>query len=384
MIARNRFCHVKATIVMAAAMMVMWLFHQTAQAKTTVMLDDENSISFLSGQLDANSFNGEIFSVEFLNDGEVFATADRVLLKADGPHKIIEQFEADNVAASDDDVYFTAQSIRVSHVPFGWLLDEAERAPFNLLAWQQVAYQVVNLEIVNEASGIALSVPTINTTPVEVGQLSNGAPYLTSLGFNLPLMKIQPIGESDNAREFGAWLDRANLSHFSLSFESHQQNMLQGADVLTDTMIQVRLSGLVEFLLRSEFYTPEEDFSRFSDSLIWPDEIDDYTSFVASNTKLGSFQIDLTDFGLLEFVEQTGELPPSPILAEQLRGLMASFLPETGDALADPISKFITEGGALSLSARPAEPFKVEDLAIALFMPDFVVRQIKLTATHTP
>ena len=388
MFALNRLRDIHATIAVLVTLAVTMLFHQSVQAKTTITLQDNFAISFSSGQLDSRSYQGEIFDVELSQDGEVVATADRVLLMADDtydePNYFVQQFEIDNLNAIEDEIFITAQTIRMTDLYLGWLLSDEELSHGRPIDWRLVTYKLGNIEVMDENAGYAISVPHLESTPLDFGQLPNGERFLASVGIKMPFMQIRPIGDSENAREFKAWLSAAGIPNLELAFSTRQQNIIQGTDILSDSQVQVKLAGLFDFLLRSEFYTSQEAYLTLSDPTMWTNSEDDYLSYLAANTKLGRLKIDMRDLGLLDFIEQTGEIPPYPILAEQLQSIMTSFLPETGPELARAIGSFMMDSGALHISATPSEPFRVEDLAVALFMPDFVVRQINLKVIHTP
>ena len=384
----QNFCNIHKTNIASIAIAASFALGETAHAKTTITLDDNLAISFLSGQLDTRRYQGEIFDVELFEDGALVAIADRVLLKSEGsfedPDLVIRQFEVDNLEAVDDSLFLTAQTIRVRDLHLGWLADDAPSTTVNPLDWQQASYQMENIEIIDENAGYALAIPRFATMPFEFDQLSDGTAFLASGGFEMPYMQILPFGDSAGAIEFETWLDSAGLSYLEFAFLAQQQNSIQGADIISDSVMQMRMAGLFDLLIRTEFYTSEDAFFLLSDPDMWRDEAEAYLSYLAAETKLGSFKINMRDLGLLAFIDQTGELPPYPILAEQMKGIMGSFLPETGPELARAIEGFMIEGGALQLSATPNTPFRIEDFAAALFMPDFVVRQISLNAIHTP
>ena len=105
---------------------------------------------------------------------------------------------------------------------------------------------------------------------------------------------------------------------------------------------------------------------------------------LVSDGRLGELELNLRDQGLLAFIETTGTTPPFELLAGQLQALMTSFLPQTGQSLATPIAKFMTESGALQIKAAPDTPFKFQDFAAAIFMADFVAQQLNLETSHQP
>ena len=200
----------------------------------------------------------------------------------------------------------------------------------------------------------------------------------------MPSMKIQPFGDGETALEFQTWLDEAAMPYLELGLFTKHQSIVQDTDIISDLEMKIRVAGLFELAVYSEFYVSEDAFYYFSNPAIWEEDEDELLSYLASETKLGSLKIDMRDLGVRVFIEQTGELPPYPVMAEQLRFVTDSFLPETGPNLANATERFLLNGGALQLSATPSTPFRIEDFAAVLFMPDFVARQINLTATHTP
>ena len=384
----QKFRYIHKTNMAGIAIATFFALGQAAQAKTIITLDNNFAISFLSGQLDTRRYQGEIFDVELLEDGVLVALADRVLLKSEGsfdePNFVISQFEVDNLEAVVDSLLLTAQNIRVRDLHLGWLSDDTPITTVNPVDWQQASYHMENIEIIDENSGYALAIPRFETMPLEFDQLSDGTAFLASGGFEMPYMQILPFGDSASAIEFETWLDTAGLPYVEFAFLAQQQNSIQDADIISDSVMQMRMAGLFDLLIHTKFYTSEDAFFLLSDTDMWSDEAETYLSYLVAETKLGSFKINLRDLGLLAFIDQTGELPPYPILADQMKGIMGSFLPETGPELARTIESFMIEGGALQLSATPNTPFRIEDFAAALFMPDFVMRQINLNAIHTP
>ena len=384
----QKFRYIHKTNMAGIAIAILFALGQTAQAKTIITLDDNLAISFLSGQLDTRRYQGEIFDVELLEDGVLVALADRVLLKTEGsfdePNLVIRQFEVDNLETVDDSLFLTAQTIRVRDLHLGWLSDDKPSTAVNSVDWQQAFYQMENIEIIDENSGYALAIPRFETMPIEFDQLSDGTAFLASGGFEMPYMQILPFGDSPSAIEFETWLNTAGLPYLEFAFLAQQKNSIQDAEIISDSEMQMRMAGLFDLLIHTKFYTSEDAFFLLSDTDMWRDEAETYLSYLVAETKLGSFKINMRDLGLLAFINQTGELPPYPILAEQMKDIMGSFLPETGPELARAIESFMIEGGALQLSATPNTPFRIEDFAAALLMPDFVVRQINLNAIHTP
>ena len=364
------------------------LISSNLYAQTTITLDDDLAISFSSGQLDTRRYQGEIFDAELIENGEVVATADRVLLITEGtfeePDFIVRQFEIDNLESGEDGVSLNARSAKISNMHLGWLADDAASTPTNPLDWQQASYQMEAVEFVSEDDGLAIFVPRLATMPLNFDELSDGTPFLASGGFEMPFMQILPAGDGETAQEFSSWLNAAGIPHIELALFARQQNALQGADIISDSLLEIRMAGLFDLLIRSEFYTSEQAFLMLSDPAILTGDEGEYLAYLAAESKLGNFKIDMRDLGLLSFIEDTGEIPPYPLLAAQLQALMGSFLPETGPELAASIGKFMTDGGALHLSATPDAPFRIEDFAAAIFMPDFVARQLNLTAIHTP
>ena len=388
MTALQQFLDKYKTTIAVIAIAVLCVYSQMAQAKTTITLDDNLAISFMRGQIDTRQYQGEIFDVEILNNGELVATADRILLKSEGtfkePDYVIQQFEVDNIVAFEDGMFINVQSIQARDFHLGWLADDMTSTNINPSDWPRAIYEMKNIEVMNEDAGLTLTVPHFEITPLQFDQLSNGKVFFTSLGFEMPSMQIAPLGNGATAAEFKKWLEAAGLPNLEFSLLAQQQNALQSADIVTNSMIQTQIVGFLDLAMRFEFYSPEEAFLRLSDTSRWGDEADAFQSYLLAESKLGGFTINIRDLGLLAFLEESGEYPPYPILADQLKDIMTSYMPETGAPLADAIGHFLVEGGALALSARPDKPFDIENFAIALFMADLVVREINLTAIHTP
>lgn len=388
MFALSPLLAMRSGYAVAITIMTGLLLLQPVQAKTTIKLENNMAISFASGQLDSNNYQGEIFDVEILEDGEVMAIADRLLVEADGEleeaNYIIKQFEADNFQGFDDGIFMSARSIVMTDFYLGWLLDDPDIGYAPPQDWQGLSYQATDLEIINEEAGIALSVPRLQSTDVSFGQLPDGTTYLASAGFEMPVLQILPFGESENARAFEAWLQTADLRYLELALSLQQENNLQGPDMISLSRSDITLTGLFDLQLQTQLQASQDAYLLLSDPTIWADDGVDYLSFLAAETKLGHFDVTMRDLGLRDNIQQSGQIPPFPILAEQLTSILNSFLPETGPMIAGEIETFMIEGGALQIAARPATPFKLEDLAMALFMPDFVVRQINLQAVHSP
>ena len=377
-----------SSIVMLVIVGASLLLSQVAHAKTTILWEDDLTITFLSGQFDPKNYEGEIFDVTIRNDDDILATAERILIIAEGtwgePDYFIQRFEVDNLDTTLEQIRLTAQSIQIDNLYLGWLADEASAQPAKTFEWTPTTFKMTQIKLTDEATGYALSMPHMETMPVDFIQLSDGRQFLGSAGFEIPSIQIRPYGQGEDAEIFQERLDVAQLPYLELSIRAHQQNIVQDTEILSDTMVQVRLPHLLEFFVRTEFYTSKEAFNHWSDPQNWDDVSDDYASDFIAETKLGSFALDLRDLGFRELVQQTGDVLPYPLLAEQLQEIITSFLPETGDDLARPIGQFLTDGGALRLTAKPDIPFRTENLAAALFMPDYIVNQINLRAVHTP
>ena len=374
--------------VAAIAIAALCAFSQMAQAKTTITLQDNIAISFLSGQLDPIGYQGEIFDVEFYEDGALFATAGRVLVKSEGTPEetdfVIQQFEIDNLEVVEESTFMTVQSVRARNFYIGWFVDDVTSPIGNPSVWRQATIALKHIEIMDEEAGVTTSIPHFAMAPFEVDRLSNGKALLTSWGFEMPSMKIAPLGYSPAAIEFRRWLDAIELPNLDFSLLTQQNNTIQGADIVSNSLLQTRIAGIFDLALRFELHTSEDAFSRLSDPNLWDEDDKSYFSYFIAKTRLGGFNIMMRDLGLLALLQETGEIPPYFIVADQLNTLITSFLPETGQPLANAMGKFLQEGGSLELSAKPQPPFKVENFGYALLMPDLVVREINLQATHTP
>lgn len=370
----------------AAIMFFSMAFSQAAFAKTTITIDDDLAISFESGQLDTRTYQGEIFQAEILENDRIIAIADRILMVTSGtyeqPDFVLERLEIDNLESSDDGLSLNAKSIRIGNFPLGWLSDDLESSPN--IDWNNTSYQMEFVEFINDVDGVAAFIPKLATMPLKFDTLPDGTSYMASGGIEMPYMQILPTGDSQFADEFQAWLNEAGLPHIELSIFARGTNEPNGSDMVSDSLVELRMLGLFDLLFSSEFHMSTEAFGIISNPNIADVDDDAYLGLLASEGRLGALEISMRDQGLLDFIDSTGALPPLASLGSQLQLIGNSFLPETGDDLTTPIAEFLSDGGALQITANPDSPFKVEDLAAAIFMADFVVQQLNLETSRQP
>lgn len=383
--------------IMACAV-IIFLF-QPVQAKTTIMLTDDISISYARGQMDAQQFKGELFDVEILRNGRVIGTADRILsvteVTSGSDDFVIKQFEADNFQANDNDIFVTAETIRLTglslawlahqlDMPLDWLSDLADLSDSSPLDAQQFRYKMENIVVTSEDTSLAMSIPLIRSIPVAFDQLSDGTRFVSSAGVEMPTLQLSHTGAHDDLHEFRAFLEAAGLPYLELSLSLRQKNTVIGPDVESQLVTEFGITRLFDFLLDTKLLISQEAFAVMLDVLGQPDEFDDNLLYFTTETRLSHLDIMLSDLGVLAMMERSGNVPPYPILAEQLRGLMISLLPETGPKMAQEIEKFLLTGGTLHISADPDSPVQLQELGIIFLMPDYVVNQTNLRVRHVP
>ena len=388
MIAFQKWLDKQTRTAAVIAIAVFCSFSQIAQAKTTVKIDDNYAISYLRGQFETTPYKGELFDVEILENGALIGTADRIFVKSEGAYEgtefLLQQFEVDNFIVTKDDVSASVQSIQAHNFALRWVGDNVTPTFVNPSDWQDATFEMKNIKVGDEDAGFILTVPHFEITPLKLDHLSNGKVFFSALGFEMPSMQYAPVGDSAKANKFKTRLEEIGLPNLEFSLQVQQQSTIQGEDVVMNSIMQTRIAGFFDLAMRFELYTSEEAFMRLSDASRWGDEAEAFHSNLVAESKLGGFNIHLRDLGARALIEQSGELPPYPIMAEKLEGMITSYMPETGPPIADAIEKFLIEGGALELSAMPAIPFDVEKFAIALFMADLLVHEINLKAIHKP
>ena len=283
-----------------------------------------------------------------------------------------------------DDLSASVQSIQAHNFALRWVGNNVTPTIVNPSDWQDATFEMKNIKVGDEDAGFILTVPHFEITPLKLDYLSNGEVFFSALGFAMPSLQYAPVGDSAKAAKFKTWLEKTGLPNLEFSLQAQQQSTIEGEDVVTNSMMQTRIAGFFDFAMRFALHTSEEAFLRLSDKGKWGDEAEAFQSYLVAESKLGGFNIHLRDLGARALIEQSGEFPPYPVMAEKLEGMITSDMPETSPPLAGAIEKFLLEGGALELSAMPAKPFKIENFALALFMADLLVREINLKAIHKP
>ena len=371
--------------VLSAALML--LCSSTVFAKTVITIDDEFAIAFESGQLDTRNYQGEVFQVEILEDDYVIATADRILVVTEGeyeqPDFVLKKLEIDNLESMQDDISLNARSIRIGDLPLGMLSDEGDSST-QQLDWDKISYEMEFVEFINDIDGVAVFIPRLATMPLKFETLPDGTSFIAAGGVEMPFMQILPTGDSAFAGEFQSWLETANLQHIELSLFARGTNTPLDDDMISKSMFEMRIFGMIDLLLESEFVFSKSAFTKMAGPDFAEMDDDALIELLVSDGRLGELELNLRDQGLLAFIETTGTTPPFELLAGQLQALMTSFLPQTGQSLATPIAKFMTESGALQIKAAPNTPFKFQDFAAAIFMADFVAQQLNLETSHQP
>lgn len=368
----------------------------SVMAATIVTLDNGVEVRFKDGQFDAKSFNMRVNSVEFYNDGKLFALADTMRLEvephADGKHVIVKDSEMTGFVLPDKGLEFGKVVLRNLMIKDKGNLFAAD---FDRLADSLMDNAYIGLFDFlvrhDEAIGFDAYVHAVEISPLRLKALPNGDIYYSELGLRgaMDLTRrddnSQTKSLSQNDMIGYAALQKLNFDKIKLAFDIQHKMSEDGVLLYAESTGNLDIEQQFVSGFNLAMQMPLASFYKMENAAELEGE-EAFFALLQSDAALANFSFDIRDRGLLGKVmaiiaeERAQSVDAARAeISLMLDQAMREALPAEGAKLAMAIDHFLRQGGKLRIAMTPDEPLPLISLGGFLIAPDLMVRTSNIT-----
>ena len=98
-------------------------------------------------------------------------------------------------------------------------------------------------------------------------------------------------------------------------------------------------------------------------------------------TLIDFYKIELEDFGLYSGLSNS-RLNDYHSAAENLGNFLVAYMPANAQRLTTPITRFVNNGGKLTILSQPRTPKPIAIISSILLFPDLIIEEFAISSAH--
>ena len=363
-----------------------------AQAYETMRLDGA-TLTYETGKIDPQTFNGYASDLTVLFDDGMRLTAKRYLMKTSqsGNEFNVERFEMDGIVIRDDEMTIVIDDINWSSLVF----------PSNASSFRSLDLdQFDHLKDVGRLMINAISVYENNRLMITIDAL-----LIDGENVDFPILTHTPIQnvtiELRNAvfrrdidpsnYDFQQFLDRINRDDLTLNMRmySNAEPKSDRLDTTVEMVVSMLDAGGVELdigvgILNSSLIIIDAAMKDQGDDLD-----DELLGMMLAGGFLNGLRLTIDDDGMLALMlddyrrgQNMTRYQAVDSIMNEIAFALGSFAPNTFSDIAPEIRRFLDQGGALEIRLAPPSPASFSALIGFAAVPDTAAQALGLSVQH--
>ena len=390
MISTKRTLPALFPLLAAAAMLVFQ--PSLVSARTTLQLDNGNTLSFSDGSIDMVTGSGELFDVTIVEYGEEVARAEYVRIDATGnlgeADWFVNEMVADNVEAMEEGIFIGRAELR--DIAMGMLAIDDEMVYYEQYLTPGTSVLLENIGMENEEA--LFSVDRVASLPFSFDLLNNGQQIVTNAGIEVDGFTMMPLdGSAAGSDPMFRKLAERGITDIGMDLKIASGARLDGENMTMFYGIEAAMRDLTEIRFSIALSMAQSAYSQLVPMLSSPDDNGAALLGLSGAVSLDAAEIVIDDSGLLDILfevaaEEDGisdgdvRTMARMVLASSLQGTF----PENAASLLPPIEALISQGGELQILAQPGMPVPLSSTLGFMMLPDMAIDQLGITVTHIP
>ena len=377
-------------LLAAAAMLVFQ--PSLVSARTTLQLDNGNTLSFSDGSIDMVTGSGELFDVTIVEYGEEVARAEYVRIDATGnlgeADWFVNEMVADNVEAMEEGIFIGRAELR--DIAMGMLAMDDEMVDYEQYLTPGTSVLLENIGMEDEEA--LFSVDRVASLPFSFDLLNNGQQIVTNAGIEVDGFTMMPLdGSAAGSDPMFRKLAERGITDIGMDLKIASGARLGGENMTMFYGIEAAMRDLTEIRFSIALSMAQSAYTQLVPMLSSPDDNGAALLGLSGAVSLDAAEIVINDSGLLDILfevaaEEDGisdgdvRTMARMVLASSLQGTF----PENAASLLPPIEALISQGGELQILAQPGMAVPLSSTLGFMMLPDMAIDQLGITVTHIP
>jgi len=363
-----------------------------AHAYETMRLDGA-TLTYETGKIDTQTFNGYASDLTVLFDDGMRLTAKRYLMKTSqsGNEFNVERFEMDGIVIRDDEMTIVIDDINWSSLVF----------PSNASSFRSLDLdQFDHLKDVGRLMINAISVYENNRLMITIDAL-----LIDGENVDFPILTHTPIQNvtidlrnaifrrdiDPSNYDFQQFLDRINRDDLTLNMRmySNAEPKSDRLDTTVEMVVSMLDAGGVELdigvgILNSSLIIIDAAMKDQGDDLD-----DELLGMMLAGGFLNGLQLTIDDDGILALMlddyrrgQNMTRYQAVDQIMNEIAFALGSFAPNTFSDIAPEIRRFLDQGGALEIRLAPPSPASFSALIGFAAVPDTAAQALGLSVQH--
>jgi hypothetical protein len=365
-------CAQLALKIAAFAMMLSGCL--AAAHATTLNLDDNSTIEFRDGSVDAATGSGQLIDVILIEGGEVVLRAEQVDLLAEGAlgeaDWLIRDLTAKNVEFPEESIFVGELVIRefaAGAVSSGNIPDD------------------VSL-IFGEGARVQIA-----TRPLRYGALADGTVIITKAGAAISGLSVMPVAGSGGDDAFMKQLRARGMDAIIFDIQIDAVSRIVGPHLEMSYQVAADIRGLGGFQFDMGMRVNSALYAQILPLLNSPDQNTAAFLSLSSAVSLTNAGLVVNDTGIGDILmeisaDEQGVRPADMrtttrlLLADSVRGTF----PQNASWLLPPLDALLKAAGRLDVRVAPPAPVPFSSMIGFMMLPDMALDQLGVNVTHRP
>jgi len=383
----------KTTLIKRLFVTIGLIFMATlAHAYETMRLDGA-TLTYETGKIDPQTFNGYASDLTLLFDDGMRLTAKRYLMKTSqsGNEFNVERFEMDGIVIRDDEMMVVIDDINWSSLVF----------PSNATSFRSLDLdQFDHLKDVGRLMINAISVYENNRLMITIDAL-----LIDGENVDFPILTHTPIQNvtidlrnavfrrdiDPSNDDFQQFLNRINRDDLTLNMRvySNAEPISDRLDTTVEMVVSMLDAGGVELdigvgILNSSLIIIDAAMKDQGNDID-----DELLGLMLAGGFLNGMRLTIDDDGMLalmlddyRFGRNMTRFQAVDSIMDEIAFTLGSFAPNTFSDIAAAIRRFLDQGGALEIRLAPSSPASFSALIGFAAVPDTAAQALGLTVRH--
>lgn len=383
-------CAQLALKIAAFAMMLSGCL-AAAHATTTLNLDDNSTIEFRDGSVDAATGSGQLIDVILIEGGQVVLRAEQVDLLAEGAlgeaDWLIRDLTAKNVEFPEESIFVGELVIRefaAGAVSSGNIPDDV-----SLIFGEGARLQMRNISISSDEFLVAID--EFATRPLRYGALADGTVVITKAGAAISGLSVMPVAGSGGDDAFMKQLRARGMDAIIFDMQIDAVSRIVGPHLEMSYQIAADMRGLGGFQFDMGMRVNSALYAQILPLLNSPDQNTAAFLSLSSAVSLTNAGLVVNDTGIGDILmeisaDEQGVRPADMrtttrlLLADSVRGTF----PQNASWLLPPLDALLKAGGRLDVRVAPPAPVPFSSMIGFMMLPDMALDQLGVNVTHRP
>ena len=362
-------------------------------------------LSYKTGNIDTNSYNGFASDISFFdkfNNDQLIGTAKTLKIESQKNQEgqvIINLISINEILAFDDEFGFEISIDKIFVTDFNSKILEDEfsqgTSNYDLLKHKNFSFNIEGVNIKNNE--FDLGIKKISLPKIKYSKLSSGEDFAQETSFEIEKVSFTVSPGNIEMLPLNIILASIGQQSLTLDLNTHSEVFDKALMLKIISKLGLNIIGGVALNLEFDYSVPLDTFNYFSNNQSLIDELQNQNFENLDNfnneilLELGKIQINkvklqIEDLGvrkplIIMYASNMGmsEDDVINISNDIIQSVLSPFIPVNAEKFSKSVSKFIEQGGKLTLNINPQNPLPIISTMGLFVMPDLAIETLGIS-----